>query len=114
MNIHTLEMLGLFLLIAVVFFAGLAKRLGVPYPILLVLGGLCISFLPHVPRIRLSPDIVFLVFLPPLLYAAAWQTNWREFRRNIVSISMLATGLVGFTVLGIAFFADHFVTALDF
>ncbi len=114
MDIHTLEVLGLFLLIAVVLFAGVAKRINVPYPILLVIAGLVISFVPRVPRIQLNPDIVFLLFLPPLLYASAWQTNWREFRRNIVSISMLATGLVGFTVLGVAFFADHFVTALDF
>ena len=113
-DIHTLEILGLFLLIVVVFFAGLAKRLQIPYPILLVLAGLTISFIPHVPRIPLNPQIVFLVFLPPLLYASAWQTNWREFRRNIVSISMLATGLILFTVFGIALFADHFVTALDF
>ena len=113
-DIHTLEILGLFLLIVVVLFAGLAKRLQLPYPILLVLAGLAISFIPHVPRIPLNSQIVFLVFLPPLLYASAWQTNWREFRRNLVSISMLATGLILFTVLGIAFFADHFVTALDF
>src|SRR5580658_8009050 len=108
MDTHTLEKLCLFLLIVVAFFAGLAKRLGVPYPILLVLAGLVISFVPHVPSIPLNPDIVFLVLLPPLLYAAAWQTNWRDFRRNIVTISLLATGLVGFTVLGVAFIADHF------
>jgi monovalent cation/hydrogen antiporter len=114
MDIHTLEILGLFLLIAVVLFAGVAKRINVPYPILLVIAGLVISFIPRVPHIQLNPDLVFLLFLPPLLYVSAWQTNWREFRHNIVSISMLATGLVGFTVLGVAFFADHFVTALDF
>jgi CPA1 family monovalent cation:H+ antiporter len=114
MDIHTLEVLGLFLLMAVVLFAGLAKRIHTPYPILLVVAGLVISFVPHVPRIPLNPDIVFLLFLPPLIYSSAWQTNWREFRRNVLSISMLATGLVGFTVFGVAFFADHFVTALDF
>jgi len=114
LDTHTLETLCLFLLIVVALFAGMAKRLNVPYPILLVLAGLGISLVPHVPRIPLNPDLVFNVFLPPLLYAAAWQTNWREFQRNIVSISMLAVGLVGFTVLGIAFFADHFITALDF
>jgi Na+/H+ antiporter len=114
LDTHTLETLCLFLLIVVALFAGMAKRLNVPYPILLVLAGLGISLVPHVPRIPLNPDLVFNVFLPPLLYAAAWQTNWREFQRNIVSISMLAVGLVGFTVLGIAFFADHFIMALDF
>jgi len=114
LDTHTLELVCLFLLIVVVLFATLAKRIRVPYPILLVLAGLGISFIPHVPRIPLSPDIVFLVFLPPLLYAGAWQTNWRDFRNNIVSITMLAVGLVGFTVLGVALFADRFIPALDF
>jgi len=111
---HALQRIGILLLLVVAFFAGIAKRINIPYPILLVLAGLGISFFPHVPRVPLSPDIVFYVFLPPLLYAAAWQTDWRGFRQNILSISMLATGLVGFTVFGIAFFADHFITALDF
>src|ERR1700743_2999896 len=111
---HVLQRVGILLLAIVVFFAGLARRLNVPYPILLVLAGLGLSFLPHVPRIPLSPEIVFFVFLPPLLYAAAWQTDSRGFRQNILAISMLATGLVAFTVLGIAFFADRFITELDF
>ncbi|HEX5283721.1 MAG TPA: Na+/H+ antiporter [Bryocella sp.] len=113
-NSHALQRIGILLLAVIAFFAGLARRLNIPYPILLVLAGLCLSFIPHVPRIPLSPDIVFFVFLPPLLYAAAWQTDSRGFRRNLLSIGMLATGLVAFTVLGIAFFADHFITALDF
>jgi CPA1 family monovalent cation:H+ antiporter len=111
---HALQRIGILLLAVIAFFAGLARRLNIPYPILLVLAGLGVSFLPHVPRVPLSPDIVFFVFLPPLLYAAAWQTDSRGFRRNLLSISMLATGLVAFTVLGIAFFADHFITELDF
>jgi Na+/H+ antiporter len=114
LDLHSLEILGLFRLISVVHFAGLAKYLKIPFPILLVLVGLAISFVPHVPRIPLDPQLVFLVFLPPLLYASAWQINWRDFHRNLLSISMLATGLVVFTVLGIAFFADRFVTTLDF
>lgn len=113
MSTHALEMLCLFLLIFVTVFAGLARRLGVPYPILLVLAGLAISFVPRVPRIPLNPDLVFAVFLPPLLYAAAWQTNWREFRRNIVSIAMLATGLVAFTVAGVTLFARDVIPSFD-
>ncbi len=111
---HALQRIGILLLAIIAFFAGLARRLNIPYPILLVLAGLILSLLPHVPRIPLSPEIVFFVFLPPLLYAAAWQTDSRGFRQNILSISMLATGLVAFTVLGIAFFADRFITELDF
>ena len=114
METRTLETLCLFLLIVVTFFAGLAKRLKIPYPILLVITGLVISFIPHVPRIPLDPDLIFLIFLPPLLSAAAWLSDWRDFRRNIYTIAMLAIGLVGFTVIGIAYFADNFITALDF
>src|SRR6185437_6716555 len=84
-----------------------------PVPILLTLAGVAIAFVPRVPRIPLAPNLIFLIFLPPLLYAAAWQTNWREFRRNFVYIAMLAFGLVAFTVIGIAEFSDHFITALD-
>ena len=109
-----MQTIFLFLLLLVVVFAALASRLKVPSSIVLVLAGLCISFVPRIPRIPLNPDLVFLIFLPPLLYAAAWQTNWREFKRNLVSISMLAVGLVGFTVWAVAEFADRFITALDF
>src|SRR5580700_5992373 len=105
---HVLQRIGILLLAIIAFFAGVARRLNVPYPILLVLAGLGISFLPHVPRVPLSPDVVFFFFLPPLLYAAAWQADSRGFRQNLRTSVMLATGLVAFTVLGIALFADHF------
>ena len=113
-TLHSLQAVFLFLLLLVALFAALAKRINVPYPILLVVAGLGISFIPHVPRVRLNPELVFLIFLPPLLYASAWQTNFREFKANLLSISMLAIGLVSFTVFGVALFADHFITALDF
>lgn len=112
-HLHTVQVIVLFLLFLVAVFAAIAQRIHIPYPILLTLAGVAIAFVPHVPRIPLDPDLVFLIFLPPLLYAAAWQTNWREFRRNFVYIAMLAFGLVAFTVLGIAAFSDHFITAFD-
>src|SRR5665213_2343287 len=112
-SLHALETVILLLLIMVAIFAVIAHRLKVPYPIVLVLAGLGISFVPHMPRIPLDPSLVFLIFLPPLLYSAAWGTSWREFRHNLVLISLLAVGLVGFTVWGVAVFSEHFITALD-
>jgi Na+/H+ antiporter len=65
------------------------------------------------PRIRLDPDLVFLVFLPPLLYSASWTLSWREFQRNFVSIAMLAVGLVLFTVVGLALAAGSLLPGFD-
>lgn len=101
-GIHGVELVILLLLILVVALAALAKRLAVPYPIVLVIGGLIISFIPSVPRVALNPNIVFLVILPPLLFSSAYVTSWQAFRFNLVSIAMLAFGLVGFTVAGVA------------
>src|SRR5271170_8259846 len=112
-SLHAVEIVILLLLVMVAGFAVMARRLQVPYPIVLVLAGLGISFVPHVPRVPLDPNIVFVVFLPPLLYASAWTVSWREFRRNFVAIGLLAVGLVGFTVWGVAEFSDRFITALD-
>src|SRR5438270_901537 len=72
-----------------------------PQAILLVIGGLLISFIPGIPRVSLNPDLVFLAVLPPLLYHAAWLTSWREFSYHLVSIVLLAFGLVAFTVFGV-------------
>ena len=112
-SLHALETVILFLLVLVAAFAVIAHRLRIPYPIVLVLAGLVISFVPHIPRIPLEPSLVFLIFLPPLLYSSAWKTSWREFRHNLVLIGLLAFGLVGFTVWGVAEFSDRFITALD-
>src|SRR6195952_4304239 len=112
-GVHAVQTVFLLLLIIVAGFAVLARRLKVSYPIVLVIAGLLIGFVPHIPRIPLNPDLIFLIFLPPLLYASAWTTSWREFRSNLVSITMLAIGLVAFTVWGVAEFADRFITLLD-
>jgi monovalent cation/hydrogen antiporter len=101
-GVEQLEPIFLLLLVFIVGLAAFAKRLQIPYPIVLVVGGLVLSFIPHVPRIELSPDVVFLVILPPLLFSAAFLTSWRDFRYNLVSITLLALGLVGFTVMGVA------------
>jgi monovalent cation/hydrogen antiporter len=92
----------LVLLAAVATLATLANRIKVPYPILLVLGGLALGFVPGLPRVELDPDVVFLLFLPPLLYVSALFTSWRDFRANLRPISLLAVGLVLMTTCAVA------------
>src|SRR5262249_60590560 len=94
--------LVLILLFAVAALAYLAGRVHLPYPIVLVLGGLALGFVPGLPPIELQPDLIFLLFLPVLLYADAWSTSWRDFRSNLRSISLLAIGLVIATTLIVA------------
>lgn len=85
---------------AVAGLAVVARLVQVPYPILLVLGGLGLGSVPGVPELELDPDLVLLIFLPPLLYAAAFFSNLRELRANARSIGLLAVGLViGTTVI---------------
>src|SRR5213594_3457499 len=94
-GIHQIELVILLLLLFVVVFAALARKLQTPYPIVLVIAGLLLSFVPGIPKVSLNPDVVFLVVLPPLLFAAAWVTSWREFKFNLVSIFMLAVVACG-------------------
>jgi Na+/H+ antiporter len=112
-GIHAIEIVFLLLLLFVVVFAALARKLQTPYPIVLVVAGLLLSFIPGIPRISLNPDLIFLVVLPPLLYSAAWLTSWRDFKFNLVSILLLAFGLVGFTVLGVAGTAARIFPGFD-
>jgi Na+/H+ antiporter len=92
----------LILLVAVAALATLANRIKVPYPILLVLGGLVLGFVEFLPQVALKPDVVFLLFLPPLLYVSAIFTSWRDFRANLRPISLLAVGLVLMTTCVVA------------
>ena len=84
----------------------------VPYPILLVLGGLAIGFVPGMPSIELSPDLVLVAFLPPLLYGAAFFTPLRELRANAGAISTLAVGLVLATTVAVAVVAHAVIPEL--
>src|ERR687895_419324 len=90
------------LLLAVAALATLATRLKIPYPILLVLGGSALGFVPQLPSVELDPELVFLLFLPPLLYVSALFTSWRDFRANVRAISLLAVGLVLMTTCVVA------------
>lgn len=87
----------------------LSEKLKISYPIFLVIAGLLISFIPGIPLISLHPDLVFLIFLPPLLYAAAWNTSWKDFWQLKRPIVMLAVGLVIFTSTAIAFTAHAMI-----
>src|ERR1700745_1368678 len=101
-SLSRVELVLLLLLVLVAALALLARRVQIAYPIMLVLGGLVLSFTPHVPRVSLDPNVILYVFLPPLLFSAAFHTSWRDFVDNIVSIVLLAFGLVGFTIFGVA------------
>lgn len=100
-SMHQLEIV-IILLAAVLALTTVANKILIPYPILLVLGGLILGVLPGLPMVTLSPDLVFLVFLPPILWAAAYFTSLREFRRNLRPISLLAVGLVLVTTAAVA------------
>ncbi len=90
------------LLFGIAMLTMLSEKLKISYPILLVISGLLISLIPGMPEIRLQPDLVFLIFLPPLLYAAAWNTSWRDFWKMRRPISLLSFGLVIFTSAAVA------------
>ena len=95
------ELVLLGLLAAVAALMALAPALRVPYPILLVLGGLALGFVPGVPRITLPPQLVLVGVLPPLLYSGGFFTSLRDFRANLRPISLLALGLVAATMAGV-------------
>ena len=90
----------------------LAGPLRIPYPILLVLGGLLLGFGPGVPTVTMPPEVVLFGILPPLLYVSAYSTGLRELRQNLRPISLLAGGLVATTTVGVALVA-HAVTDLS-
>ncbi len=93
-------------------FALLARRLNLPYAVILVLGGMGIAFIPGLPAITLDPQIALAFFLPPLLQASAWRTDWRAFRANIRPILLLAVGAVLFTAFAIAIAAKLLIPGL--
>ncbi|AUD05568.1 Na+/H+ antiporter [Spirosoma pollinicola] len=102
-------LLGLGLLWMVALLSALADRWRISTPIFLVMGGLIASLIPGVPPIRIDPDLIFQVFLPPLLFNAAWFTSWRELWRYRRIILVLAFGLVILTATAVAYTATNLI-----
>jgi CPA1 family monovalent cation:H+ antiporter len=100
------------LLGAVAAMLAVATTLRIPYPILLVLGGLAIGVVPGMPSVDLQPELIFFGVLPPLLYGAAFFTSLRDLRANVRPIGLLAVGLVAMTTVGVAVVAHTFVDGL--
>ena len=100
---HNTLLIILGLLFIVMMLVLLAQRIKVAYPIFLVVAGLGISFIPGIPKIGLDPDVIFLLFLPPLLYEAAWYTSFKDFWKWKRPITLLAFGLVFFTSVIVAY-----------
>lgn len=96
------------IMLAVVVLSLLARRLHIPYPIFFVIGGTLLGFIPGLPSVRLNPELIFLLVLPPLLFPAALFTSWRDFRANSRPILLLAVGLVLFTTVIVAFLAKYY------
>src|SRR5436305_7299691 len=90
-------------LVAVALLAIIARKIRIPYPILLTIGGVVLALVPGLPAIHLDPQLVFNLFLPPLLYPAAIFTSWRDFRGNLRSILPLAIVLVLLTMMATAY-----------
>jgi monovalent cation/hydrogen antiporter len=97
------------LILAVIGMAAfLAPRIAIPAPVLLAIAGVIWSLIPWLPSTRITPDVVLSIFLPPLLYADAWEASWIDFRRWLRPILQLAIGLVAFTILTVGWVA-HWV-----
>jgi CPA1 family monovalent cation:H+ antiporter len=106
------DLVLLALLVAIGALLVLAPILRTPYPILLVLGGLALGFVPGIPDVALPPDLVLVAILPPLLYATAFYTSLRDLRANVRPISLLAIGLVAATTVAVAAAAHYLIPGI--
>jgi Na+/H+ antiporter len=111
--LHGIELLLLALMVAVAGLSILARLVRVPYPILLVLGGLVLGFVPGMPAVELPPELVLVAFLPPLLYWSGFFSSPRDLRADARAISMAAVGLVLATTAAVAVVAQAAVDGLS-
>ncbi len=109
---HDVELVLISLLVAVAGLASAARAVNIPYPIVLVLGGLVMGFIPGLPDVELEPELVLVLFLPPLLYSAAFFANLHELKQDLRTISLLAIGLVLATMCVVAVVAHALIDGL--
>ncbi|MGZ7080407.1 MAG: cation:proton antiporter domain-containing protein, partial [Thermoanaerobaculia bacterium] len=109
---HQAEIVIAGLLVAVAGLSALARVLAVPYPIVLVVGGAVFGFVPGIPSVRLNPDVVLVVFLPPLLYGAAFFANLGDIRRSLRVVTLNSIGLVLATMVLVALVAHALVSGM--
>ena len=107
----SLALLAILAVVALLLVA--AERTSIPYPILLVVGGLGLGFIPGIPEFQLPPDLVLVAVLPPLLYGAAFFTSLRDLRENAFAITLLAIGLVLSTMVIVAVVAHELIPGLS-
>ena len=107
------ELLIAGLLIAVAILSSLAHWVSIPYPIVLVVGGALIGFIPGLPKVELDPDVVLVVFLPPLLYAASIYSNFNDMRANLRALTLVTVGLVLVTMCAVAWAAHALIPGMS-
>lgn len=103
----------IFILAVMIGLSAVADRIKIPYPILLIVAGIAVGFVPSLPSIDINPEIIFLIFLPPLLYDAAFNISFKEFKTNINTIFTLAITLVFITAIGIAVVAHYMIPGMS-
>jgi CPA1 family monovalent cation:H+ antiporter len=106
------ELLIAGLLVAVAGLSVLARRLSVPYPIVLVIGGALFGFIPGLPEVKLDPQVVLVVFLPPLVYGASVYANFNDFRANLRTLTLSTVALVLATMCAVAWAAHELIPGL--
>lgn len=110
--IHSYVIISIVVLLSVMILVMIGQKLKVAYPIFLVIAGLLISFVPGMPRIEIEPDLVFLIFLPPILFEAAWFTSWQDFHKWRKQIFSMAFGLVFLTSIVVAYLSSSIIPGL--
>ena len=103
----------IFILFVMIALSAFADRIRLPYPVLLIVAGIAVGFIPSMPVIELNPEVVFLIFLPPLLYDAAFNISFKDFKTNINTIGTLAIGLVFLTTVAIAVISHFLIDGMS-